>query len=297
MSKRIIPHGLTVWLICAILSACSGPYLPEDDEGREEVALLPSTEIDAETWDTIRRERGLVAGERPASEPDEGEIGTLGQALSAMNGHGMAGDGGRCLTPTWAGGHCWLPEEKSWAISYFDIASSHAEYPSNYAWWKQTIKGVLPFFEGNMDARGWGMSVAGDNFQFSNFKVGCGEADPARPSVPGSTVPQASWPDIVSTQYGELRKFHHVTVVIDCHDLQLNSAFTSLPLWQRVQWLTNIVNHELYHGVGLGHVTGFVCPNATLMNDLASGSCWQTAAQNITSQERGFLEAFVGDGD
>lgn len=225
-------------------------------------------------------------------EPEE-ELGALEQPITAANGHGMNGLGTRCQTPTWAGGYCWLPEEKGWVVSYFDIDPSSPEYPSEYGLWRASMRTAILGWQSELNAHGWGIAYPGDNAQWWSVSVICGEPSAADPAVRGRTIPVASWPNIVSMPYGELRKFTVAKVIIDCHDIEFDPNYSTRNTTQRSRYIQNITRHELFHAVGLGHAGG-ACD---LMGTSAVNDCWYTGARNPTATEWSYLDAFEGDGD
>ena len=214
------------------------------------------------------------------------ELGTLEQPIFTVNPYGATDNSFECIHPEtgWQGGACYAPDRKHWEIVMCGWDASNGGSPFE----RGVIVDAVIFFANFMNERGWDIATDVDSEEARNHELNLCLADtPAdvncchgltndldsmiRVSGSNETDPASlsfNFIDTTPPPFGDLECSDTSAGAFCQYDgpqkatIKMGAVLTSCPAYtaatpnQQAMFLTNLILHELFHAVGLGHTNG-----------------------------------------
>jgi hypothetical protein len=224
--------------------------------------------------------------------PAEVELAKIQQPLYMWEGYGSLNSQNRCTWPLGGGEQCHIPSRKTWKFT----SKCHLTggLPNSQGCNAQVIPGYTManvISVATQDMAQWVSAIPGWSLTYvSPQQTPDGWVDPVG-NLPGNTGGQA-WCDQINTG-GAVFKCKHPVVDVDLGNIQSINGYAQLNNGQKLNFVINIIHHEIGHAMGLGHVPS---STGTLMSVSPTMTSWFTGIMYPTNYERCLMEGYSPNG-
>lgn len=246
----------------------------------------------------------LACGDSGASDHEEvgamdpAEFGSLEQALYVPDGYGVDMSQNRCGNP-FAGGRCLMPDRRDWVFQYPAAtgAGQRACTDTDFRAALETAAREAHFYASSV---GWPTSVSqatASSVPVNTVYFSCDNGPTsgtvgAKVTVPSTCLQSQS--DCHTTSRGEILQYGTASVTIYPNRIKnlpsITGGYSSLTQTQKRNLITNIVLHEYFHVLGLGHASESTSP---LMGFGSSGAMpGINGIKAPTSTELGWIDCY-----
>lgn len=207
----------------------------------------------------------LAACGAPGTEiaPTE-DIGTAAKPVFMPVKYGFeGGDGERC-SPPWQGGICWVPDNTGDNV-FIRVWIDDASCTDFNGFFKDRIHHAFDIVRAKVVAQGIQMELMPTKLD-ARFVVKCG----TNATAYGRFSPVSTEP--INTVNGTLAQYGSGTTTIDQAKIEATACFSTGTLQKQVDFSENVIQHEFWHILGIGHEKSPGGNGITLMDPTYDGS-------------------------